>query len=173
MKKTGDIIIDEILGRFLVNVRNHEISGLEVNFEECLESAMSCAPFFLKKDHKISENEIREHIWAEEDNIREKCRKALIQREKRGKLLEIRKTSIAAVLDDFEKRTGLDMVYKLRDNNSVGFCVKLQPKQYIKFGVSYSKVLTPGWLDGMEKDLKELIEISSRLGRMTISSAGK
>ena len=172
MRKTGDLIIDTILMHFRKHARTSILADKSVDIESCLGAAMFWAKSELKRS-KISEKEFQEHVLPKEENIREMCRKIALEMEKRGSLTDIRKTSIEVILEDFEKRTGLDMAYKVRDNHSVGFCVKLQPKQYIKFGVSYSKVLTPGWLDGMEKDLKELIEISSRLGRMTMSAVAK
>ena len=170
MKKTGDLILDTLLGSFRSLARIAVQQGHGVNLDRCLEGAIAETRSELRK-HRINEKEIRERIWPEEDSIREKCRKIIIELEKRVNLLDIRKTSVDAILENFVSRTGIDMTYKLRDNNSVGFVVKLKPSgQYLKFNASFSKVLSQDWNDKMEKDLGELMEIASRLGRIRVSS---
>ena len=168
MKKTGDIVIDTVLKKFREAARPAVQSGRSVNIDDCLERAIFAARTDLRHEH-VSEREIRQRIWPEEESIRETCRKIVFEMEKRGSLMDIRKTSIEAVLEDFAVRNGLDMTYKLRDNSTVGFCVKIQPMQFLRFSASFLKVLSQEWMDKTGQDLKEFLAISSRLGRIRIS----
>ena len=168
MKKTGDIVIDTVLKKFREVARPAVQGGRNVSIDDCLERAILLARSDLRREH-IGEKAIRERIWPDEDDIRGMCRKIVFEMEKRGSLLDIRKTSVNAILEDFAVDSGLDMTWKLHDNSTVGFSVKIGPMQYLRFSASFSKVLNQEWLDRTGKDLKELLVISSRLGRIRIS----
>ena len=174
MKKTGDIIIDTVLRVFGDVIQCAMTpSGRGFDIETCLQSAISLSRTDLYREHHICEAEIRGRIEEEREKVNELCRQTVLEWKKRARLLEIRKTGVSAILDDFKTRTGLPLDYKVRDNYSVGFCVMLQPRQFIKFNASFTKVLTPGWLDEMEKDVRELLAISSRLGRLMTFAVAK
>lgn len=170
MKKTGDRIIDTVLSQFRDIVRPIVKGGHGVNIDDCLEKAMSAArtELGIKKIR-----EVRECIWPEEENIRSTCRQIVVEMEKRGRLLDIRKTSIGATLDEFIEASGLEMTYKLRDNNSVGLSFRIPSTgQYLIVNTSFSRALSPNWLERTGEDVKEFIAISQRLGRMKVSWHG-
>lgn len=170
MKKTGDRIIDTVLSQFRDIVRPIVKGGHGVNIDDCLEKAMSAArtELGIKKIR-----EVRECIWPEEDNIRSMCRQIVVEMEKRGRLLDIRKTSLAAILDEFIETSGLEMAYKLRDNSSAGLCFRIPSTgQYLLVNTSFSQLISSGWLEQTGKDVKEFIAISQRLGRMKVSWHG-
>lgn len=167
MKKTGDEVIDTVLKNFRELARPIVNGGHSVNIDDCLERAISGACDELRI---VRLRDIRERIWPEEDNIRSMCRQIVVEMEKRGRLLDIRKTSIGATLDDFIERSGLEMTYKLRNNNSAGLCFKIpSSRQNLIVNVSFSKLLSPGWLEATEMDVKEFLAITARLGRMKVT----
>ena len=169
MNKTGDKVIDTIVRNFRVIVRPLIQRGSGVDFEKCLEKSVIRTRYDLRKDG-YSEKSFFEHIWPEEDSIRQKCRKVILEIEKRNSLMEIRKTSIRAILDDYAAKSGLSFSYKLRDNNTVGFSVKIPATgQYLMFNASYSKVLSEDWRVGAVKDIQAFMDISGRLGRIKVS----
>lgn len=170
MKKTADVVIDTIVKCFCEVARPIIRRGTNLGFENCLQTAVSEARIRLKREHHIDSGEFKARLWAEEDKIRELCHKRVLEMEKRGNLLGIRKTSAAAILDDFRERSGLDMTYRLRDNNSAGLCFKIPSTgQYLIVNTSFSKLMSSDWLENMEADVKEFMAISERLGRMKVS----
>lgn len=161
------MIVDTVLAQFRDVVRPIIKSGRSVNIDACLEKAISGTRFELRD---ISMKEIRQRIWPEEENIRSMCQKIIVEMEKRGRLLDIRKTSIAAILDEFIERSGLEMTYKLRDNSSVGLCFRIpSTRQYLIVNTSFSKMLSSDWLERTGEDVKKFIAISQRLERMKVS----
>ena len=172
MKGTGDKVVDTVLANFRSVASPIIRKGHGVDVEDCLERAISGARFDLRKEG-YSERSIRERIWPVEDDILLKCRKIVLEIEKRSSLLDIRKTSVAAILDDWSENSGLVISYKLRDNSSVGFAVKVPATgQYLKFNVSYSKILSEEWRDGLLGDIHEFFALSERLGRIRLSPTG-
>lgn len=170
MKKTEDVVIDTIVRCFCEVARPIVRRGGSLGFENCLQTAVSEARLELKREHHIDSGEFKARLWAEEDTIRELCRKRVLEMEKRGNLLSIRKTSAAAILDGFRESSGLEMTYRLRDNSSAGLCFKIPSTgQYLIVNTSFSKLMSPVWLENMEADVKEFIAISERLGRMKVS----
>lgn len=170
MKKTGDLVLDTLFKCFRSFARTAVQQGHGVNLDSCLERAIAETRSELRK-HRIDERAIRERIWPEEDNIRHECRKIIVGLEKKANLLDIRKTSVDAILGNFVSRTGLDLKYRLRENSTAVFVVKLQPSgQYLRFSASFTKILSQAWLDKMERDLSEFMGIASRLGRIRVSS---
>jgi hypothetical protein len=169
MNKTGDKLIDTIVRNFREIVRPLIQRGSGVDFEKCLEKSVLRTRYDLRKDG-YSEKLFFEHIWPEEDSIRRKCRKVILEIEKRYSLMEIRKTSIRAILDDFSANSVFSFSYRLRDNNTVGFSVKIPATgQYLMFSASYSKVLSEDWRAGTVKDIQAFLDISGRLGRIKVS----
>ncbi len=68
------------------------------------------------------------------------------------------------------ERSGLEMTYRLRDNNSAGLCFKIpSTSQYLIVNTSFSKLMSTDWLVNLEADVKEFMAISERLGRMKVS----
>ena len=172
MKSTGDKVIDAVLANFRSVTRPIIREGHGVDIEDCLERAISRARFDLWKEG-YSEQSIRERILPVKDDILLKCRKTVLGIEKRSSLLDIRKTSVAAILDDWVANSGLAISYKLRDNSSVGFAVKVPATgQYLKFNVSYSKILSGEWRKGLLGDIREFFALSERLGRIKLSVTG-
>jgi len=170
MKYTGDKIRDTVLKNFRELASPAASQGHGVDIESLLERAISGTRHELSRAG-YSEKSVREHIWEEEDEIRATCRKIVIEIEKRHSLLDIRKTSIEAVLNDFASKSGLSFIYKLRDNNTVGFRFWIPGTgQYLKLNASFSKILSEDWLSGMETDLKEFIAIATRFGKIKVSS---
>ena len=170
MKNSGDIVIDTIVRNFRAIVRPLIQRGSGVDFEKCLEKSVLRTRFDLRKDG-YNEKSIFEHIWPEEEDLRQKCRKVILEIEKRNSLMEIRKTSIRAVLDDCAANSGLSFSYRLRDNNTVGFSVKIPATgQYLMFSASYSKVLSEDWRAGAVKDIQNSLNIFGRLGRIKVSA---
>lgn len=168
MKKTGNVVIDTILSNFRTQVRGQIARKNGVSLETCLDCAINGAVQDLRY-RGFKEPDVRNEFLANEDEVRQTCRKIIVELEKRKNLADIRQASITAILDDFIAKNSMAITYKMRDNNTVGFSVQIpSSKQRVHFSLSYTKVLSREWMEGLERDINDLVNISARLGRIKI-----
>lgn len=173
MKQTGDEEIDIVLKNVAPAARDLIRAGQGADVETCLDKAIVLSlKEFLWGEKKSREQSIRQKVAFNECNIRERCRQIILDIQKRNRLVDIRKTSVEVIIRDFIDSTGLPLEYKLRDNSSVRFFIRVPATgQYLRFYASFSKILSDGWPAATEKDIRELFAISARLGRLRLSSA--
>ena len=173
MKQTGDIVIDTVLKNVAAIARDLIRAGHGADVETCLEKAiLASRREYRWDDSRFREMAIRKKIALNEGDVRKRCWKIILDAQKRYRLLDIRKASIEVILKDFIDSSGLTLEYKLRDNSSVRFFIQVPATgQYLRFYASFSKILSDGWRESTEKDIRELFEISARLGRLRLSSA--
>ena len=173
MKKTGDIVIDTVLKNAAAIARDLIRAGHGADVETCLEKAiLTSRREYRWDDSRFREKAIRKKIALNEEDVRKRCWKIILDAQKRYRLLDIRKASIEVTLKDFAEISGLPLEYTLRNNSTVSFSVKIPSTgQRLRFSASFSKVLSDGWRESTEKDIRELFAISGRLGRLRLSSA--
>ena len=173
MRKTGDIVIGTVLKNAAAIARDLIRAGHGADVETCLEKAiLTSRREYRWDDSRFREQSIREKVAHNEDDVRKRCRKIILNAQKRYRLLDIRKASIEVILRDFAESSGLPLEYTLRNNSTVGFSVRIPSTgQCLRFSASFSKILSDGWRESTEKDIRELFAISGRLGRLRLSSA--
>ena len=173
MKKTGDEEIDIVLKNVAPIARDLIRAGHGADVETCLENAIVLSlKEFLWNEKKSREQSIRQKVAFNECDVRERCRQIIFDIQKRNRLVNIRKTSVEVIIKDFIESSGLQLEYKLRDNSTVKFIIRVPATgQYLRFYASFSKIFSDGWAVTTEKDIRELFAISERLGRLRLSSA--
>ena len=173
MKQTGDKVIDTVLKNAAAIARDLIRAGHGADVETCLEKAiLTSRREYRWDDSRFREQSIRRKVALNEYNIRERCWQIILDIQKRNRLIDIRKTSVEVILKDFIESSGLPLEYTLRDNSSVRFFIQVPATgQYLRFYASFSKILSDGWRESTEKDIRELFAISGRLGRLRLSSA--
>ncbi len=170
MNSTGDKIIDTILSNFREKVLSARKAGVYIDIEDIFETAVARTVYTFKRQ-KLDEKEVRRHIWTEEEAIRERCRKIVLELEKRDRLLDIRKTGVGSLLDEFAENSQYRISYKLRGNSTVGIKVTIPfTGQKLCFNTSFKKVLSDGWQDSVRKDIDEFMGLVDRLGRIRITN---
>jgi len=173
MNSTGDKIIDALLSSFREQVRPLIMRGSPVNLDENLEYAIFATKRRFRADgvKEMSEKVIRMHIRTNKDQVLNLCRKIIFEIEKRERLLDIRKTGVGSLLDDFARRSQYNVQYKLRGNSTVGITVRIPSTgQRLIFNSSFKKVMSDGWLDALQKDLDEFMGLVDKFGRIRVTN---
>ncbi len=171
MNSTGDKIIDALLSAFREQVRPLILRGTPVNIDSNMEYAIFATKRCLRAggDKEINEKTIRTHIGTNRDQIMNQCRKIILEIEKRERLLDIRKTGVGALLDDFSQRSQYNVQYKLRGNSTVGITVRIPTTgQKLIFNSSFKKVMSDGWLYALQKNLDEFMSLVEKFGRIRV-----
>ena len=173
MKTTGDEVIDTVLKNAAAIARDLIRAGRGADVEACLEKAiLASRREYRWDDSRFREMAIRKKVTLNGDEVRKRCRNIILDAQKRYRLLDIRKASLEVILNDFVENSGLPLEYKLRNNSTVGFSVRIPSTgQRLRFSASFSKVLSDDWCSATEKDIRELFAISARLGRLRLSSS--
>ena len=100
-------MIDTVLKNAAAIARDLIRAGHGADVETCLEKAiLTSRREYRWDDSRFREQSIREKVAHNEDDVRKRCRKIILNAQKRYRLLDIRKASIGVILRDFAESSG-------------------------------------------------------------------